>query len=73
MVLGCTHYPLIKENIKNVLGNVKFFDGGKGVAKELKRQIENNNIETKEGYSMEFIDSSSSKQKEQRFFSILTK
>lgn len=73
VVLGCTHYPLIKESIKKVLGDVKFFDGGKGVAKELKRQLENNNIVTKEGYSMEFIDSSSSRQKEQRFFEILTK
>ncbi len=25
VVLGCTHYPLIKDDIKKILGNVKFF------------------------------------------------
>ena len=44
VVLGCTHYPLIKENIRGVLGVVKFFDGSVGVSKELLRQLELRNI-----------------------------
>ncbi len=40
VVLGCTHYPLIKEMIQSVLGNgVQIFDGGEGTAKETKRRL----------------------------------
>ena len=44
VVLGCTHYPLIKDNIRKVLGNVKFFDGSAGIANELKRKIKEKDI-----------------------------
>lgn len=40
VVLGCTHYPLIKKQIAKVLGDVSFYDGGKGTARELKRRLE---------------------------------
>ena len=40
VVLGCTHYPFIKEEIRNVLDNVDFYDGALGVASNLKRQLE---------------------------------
>ncbi len=70
VVLGCTHYPLAKENIKKVLGNVHFFDGSIGVAKELKRQLEIHYFAMEE-YSLEFIDSSKNKKKEERFYFIL--
>lgn len=41
VVLGCTHYPHIKETIKKVLGdNIMVFDGGEGTAKETKRRLE---------------------------------
>lgn len=44
VVLGCTHYPFVKENIKTALKKeVKFFDGGEGVAKRLKYILESNN------------------------------
>ena len=32
VVLGCTHYPLIIEKIEAILGKVKFYDGGEGIA-----------------------------------------
>ncbi len=39
-VLGCTHYPLVKEMIQSVLGSgVQIFDGGEGTAKETKRRL----------------------------------
>lgn len=38
-VLGCTHYPFIKPQIRRVLGDVPFFDGGAGTARQLKRRL----------------------------------
>lgn len=41
VVLGCTHFPFAKNDIKRVLGeNVLFFDGAEGAARELKHQLE---------------------------------
>ena len=39
IVLGCTHYSLIKSTIKEVFGNVLLFDGNLGVAKEVRRKL----------------------------------
>lgn len=44
IVLGCTHYSLIKDRISNVLPNTTLLDGCKGVANEVKRQLENHNL-----------------------------
>lgn len=44
LVLGCTHYSLIKEEINNILPNVSLLDGCIGVSCEVKRQLENNNL-----------------------------
>ena len=72
VVLGCTHYPLIKDNIKKVLGNVEFFDGSVGVSKELLRQLELRNINyVKEELKIDFIDSSGDINKEKRFRELL--
>ena len=72
VVLGCTHYPLIKDNIRKVLGDVKFFDGSLGVSKELVRQLEFRGITFDDNsYSVEFIDSSGDASKERRFGELL--
>lgn len=73
VVLGCTHYPLIKDNIRKVLGNnVNFFDGSVGVSMELLRQIELRNIKyDNESLKIEFIDSSNDASKEKRFKKLL--
>jgi glutamate racemase len=39
VVLGCTHYPFIRRQIAEVLGDIPFYDGGAGTARELKRQL----------------------------------
>ncbi len=40
IVLGCTHYPFVKETIQHIAGdNVTLFDGSLGTAKELHRRI----------------------------------
>ena len=40
VVLGCTHYPLIKDMISDVLPGVSLFDGSNGVAREVKHQLD---------------------------------
>lgn len=39
VVLGCTHYPFIKNLISSALPNAQIFDGGFGTAKEAIRRI----------------------------------
>ena len=36
VVLGCTHYPFVKQVIRDVLGDVALFDGGLGTARQLR-------------------------------------
>lgn len=42
VVLGCTHFPLAKDAIKKVLGNVTFVDGSIGIANRIKNLLKNN-------------------------------
>lgn len=44
VVLGCTHYPFIKDNISCVLGNVIFIDGGVGIASRVKSILNEYNL-----------------------------
>lgn len=74
VVLGCTHYPLIKDKISKVLGNVSFYDGANGVANRLYHLLEDNNlINNNSDSKITFIDSSSSIKKENRFWDLLSK
>ena len=44
IVLGCTHYPFIKETLSKVVGkNVPIIDGGVGTSQELKRKLKEKN------------------------------
>ena len=73
VVLGCTHYPLIRNNIRKVLGDVKFFDGSVGVSKELVRQLELRGITfDNESFSVDFIDSSNNSNKSIRFMELMS-
>ena len=73
VVLGCTHYPLIQEQITQVLGNVEFFNGAPNLAKHLKDVLEENdlinNLQSKG--KIDFIDSSNSEYKKERFYKYL--
>ena len=44
LVLGCTHYSLIKNEIQEVLPNVALLDGCEGVSREVKHQLESNGL-----------------------------
>lgn len=58
IVLGCTHYPLIKDDINKFFPNIPQLDGSFGVAKEVKRQLEINNLRNNSGKGeVEFINS----------------
>jgi glutamate racemase len=61
VVLGCTHYPFVKEEIAKVLGtDVLIFDGSLGTARETKRRLEVSGIlnARKEQGTVIFLDSS---------------
>lgn len=50
VVLGCTHYPFVRQSIKKLLPEAKLYDGGAGTARQVKRCLEkrellNKNIE----------------------------
>lgn len=62
VVLGCTHFPFVKESILQALGySVEIFDGLLGTAKETERQLNEKNLrseETGKG-SIQFLNSRS--------------
>lgn len=59
IVLGCTHYPLIKDKISNILPNATIIDSSIGVSNEVKRQLINHNLLNKKDnmQKIEIIDS----------------
>lgn len=45
IVLGCTHYPFIKEELKKIVGEkISIIDGSEGTVKQLKRQLSENDL-----------------------------
>lgn len=44
IVLGCTHFPFVKEEIKKIVGDIAIIDGSVGTVKQLRRQLKKNNI-----------------------------
>ena len=74
LVLGCTHYSLIKEEINKVLPNTILLDGVEGIAREVKRQLANNNLlSNKEGKGTVTIINSKSDDLIKRSMEILEK
>lgn len=59
LVLGCTHYSLIKAEINEVLPNTVLLDGCLGVANEVKHQLEEHNLLENNSYSLEIVNSKS--------------
>ncbi len=44
VVLGCTHYPFVKKQIHEILGDLPLIDGGKGTSSQVKRLLEEKNL-----------------------------
>ena len=61
LILGCTHYSLIKDMIQEVLPNTVLLDGVEGVTNEVKRQLLDNNLltDSNEKGTIEIINSKS--------------
>ncbi len=50
VVLGCTHYPFVRGLIDEVLGGgVRFFDGGPGTARQLRKRLAEQGLLVAEG------------------------
>lgn len=58
VVLGCTHFPLVKAAIKKAVGDVPLFDGGEGAARQAMHRLEKYDLLTdaEEG-SISFLSS----------------
>jgi glutamate racemase len=77
LILGCTHYPLLKKVIQNSVGkNVALVDSGVETAKEVKRILEKNGLlnkhkQTERNHSVFYVSDFPHKFKEvsQRFLS----
>lgn len=47
IVLGCTHYPFVKDTIVKIMGeDIAIIDGGEGTAREIKRRLKEKNLLT---------------------------
>lgn len=49
VVLGCTHFPFVKEAISRVTGVKRIYDGGRGAAMETRRRLEAQGLLKNEG------------------------
>lgn len=47
VVLGCTHYPFVANQIRQVVGDVPLFDGALGTARQLERKLAERGLLTK--------------------------
>lgn len=73
IVLGCTHYPLIKKELLALFPNALIFDSSNGVSRQLERKLQELDLlnPTSEKGTITFIDSSNRPEKKERFFEIL--
>ena len=47
IVLGCTHYPFVADQIREIVGDVPLFDGAHGTALQLQRKLAERGLLTK--------------------------
>lgn len=47
IVLGCTHFPLLKSELQTIAPDINWIDSGTAIAKRVKVIIANNNLNTK--------------------------
>lgn len=66
VILGCTHYPLIKNEFQNFFKNARIIDGSRGIAKQTKRKVEELNLQF-ERSRIYFYDTSKMPEKQKIF------
>ena len=54
LILGCTHYPILKDAIKNYLGDTLLINPGVALAQTVKEYLEQNNLLNKNGGKIEY-------------------
>lgn len=64
LVLGCTHYPFIRKQIRSILGEIPMFDSTDGTARELKRVLEKKDLLSEEKDGTVVFDSSRKTERE---------
>ncbi len=74
VVLGCTHYPFIKDAISNVVGkHIKIYDGSIGTARQLARVLKERNLISSDGKQELTIMNSKSDEFVKRSYMLLGK
>ena len=73
IVLGCTHFPIFKNEIRKILpDNIEIFDSEKGITNNLKRIINTNYPEyVNTNKNIELLQTSYTKQFENKFLNML--
>ena len=66
IVLGCTHYPMIKRRIHSYFKDAVLLDGSKGVAKEVKRKLKEKKKLEKNTGTIIYYDSKTKKEKKKK-------
>ena len=69
VVLGCTHYPFVRCQIESVIGDVPFFDGSDGTARQLRRRLDECGLLADQGQqgTVEFLSSDSDPRKLEQY------
>ena len=63
LVLGCTHYPFVKDTVQKILGSeVQVLDGGAGTARQTCRLLEEKHLRRSSGVGSLKMENSSGKQ-----------
>ena len=63
IVLGCTHYPFVKDTVQKILGeHVQVLDGGAGTARQTCRLLESKNLRRSSGKGTLRMENSSGRQ-----------
>ena len=58
LVLGCTHYPFVKDTISRIMGaSTLLFDGGEGTARHTRRCLEEAGLRNKSSGSIQIANS----------------
>lgn len=55
VVLGCTHFPIVKKEIKETLGDVLFIDGAEGIANRIFNILDNSSSFNESGGKLNIL------------------
>lgn len=65
VVLGCTHYPFVKKQIREILGDIPILDGSRGTALQVQRVLRSKGLLNEQEQNGEIIFESSKETEEE--------